>query len=194
MLMAANAGGIHCFLICVDVQSLAFCPKLGEVEDLAEMKDFWPHAILLFTSASPIDADERRLDVLLSRLEDSTPALRTLKGKIQDRILFVALDDSGMTGSTSSSGSRPVLANVSDILGLITKTSERGTYMNAMMRDASECWDRYQRIPCESEVIGYENLAIKIVRVPHGGSRIFYRIWHGIREIIVTLRPRYYND
>jgi hypothetical protein len=50
-----------------------------DLKDLAELEDFWPHTILLFMNASLIDSEEHRLDVhiVLSSLEDSTPALRT---------------------------------------------------------------------------------------------------------------------
>ena len=48
VLMSADAGGIHAFLICVDLQSLSSSQKLRELDDLEAMKNFSPYVILLF--------------------------------------------------------------------------------------------------------------------------------------------------
>ena len=63
VLMAADAGGIHQFLICVDVKSKSLpvfsIDVLNALDDLNKMRTIWTYGTLLFTHAGKCGETER---------------------------------------------------------------------------------------------------------------------------------------
>ena len=195
VLMAADAGGIHAFLICVNFQSLSSIHTLTELDDLEEMKNFWPHAILVFTNSgvySCLKIAKQRQEAIHYILRDGPPSLESLKEKVEDRIVF--LESSHIIFGGDYDEDR--LEKIWEIMNLVKIIVNRqGVYNNSMMQEAKVCWNSYKlkvqkmgkQAPAPHQP-SYEEVAAEIVRVPSGGSRPFYRIWHGIREVSSMIR------
>ena len=74
VLMAADAGGIHAFLICVNLSSKStFSPTVQRaLEDLDKMNTIWPYVMLLFTNAGQCgETDEQRRAAVKGKITKS---------------------------------------------------------------------------------------------------------------------------
>ena len=59
--MAADAGGVHAFLIWVNLGSEPILDIASTLEELDAMDTIWSHAILLFMNAKAIDVQPHTL-------------------------------------------------------------------------------------------------------------------------------------
>ena len=142
MLIASDSGGIHVFLICVDVNSISSDSDLSMLDDLEAMKNFWPHAIVLFTNAgrcSSAKTDKEREQAF----NDLVPTLcfphmlQLLKDKVEDRIVF-------LNYNYMVSKDERFLKNC-EIMKWVTFIVERqGVYNNSMTEEAKLLWEDYK--------------------------------------------------
>ena len=162
------------------------------LDDLEAMKNFWAHAILLFTNAlefSRLSKGKERQEAFYSILSDGPLTLRSLKDKVEDRIVFLEYSD--IIFGKANGGAR--LGEVWEIMNrVMIIVNRQGVYNNSMMQEAKVCWDdsklKVQKMGKQAPVPyghqpSYEEVAAEMVRVPSGGNRPFYRMWHGFREV-----------
>ena len=188
VLIASDAGGIHVFFICVDVTSISFDFDLSMLEDLEAMKDFWPHAIVLFTNAgrcSSAKTDKEREQAFNDLVQTLIfpEILQTLKDNVEGRIVF--LDYNDMLSES--------FLKICEIMKWIMVIVERqGVYNNSMTEEAKLLWEEYKlKVQEKRKELpdllqpSYEALAEEIVAVripPHMYCTPFLQILHRIQE------------
>ena len=192
VLIASDDGGIHVFLICVDVNSISSDSDLSMLDDLEAMKNFWPHAMILFTNAgrcSRAKTDKERDQAF----NDLLPTLyfphmlQSLKDKVEDRIVF--LDYNYLFTKDDS------FQKNCEIMKWVTVIVERqGVYNNSMTEEAKLLWEDYKLKVQENEKQvpdirqpSYKELAKEIVTVQLPLQSCIYispflQILHGIEE------------
>ena len=140
LLVAAEAGGVHAFLICVNVETLFSSSVKSALEDLEKMKNFWPHAIVLFTNAGKwgdTDSERDRIFNGICKHPSCPDKIRWLMQRTRSRKVFVEYDDLYLEGRRE----RTVDAIVYLVKILAT---EEGFYTNSMIEAARQYWEEYK--------------------------------------------------
>ena len=201
VLMAADAGGVHQFLICVDVNSesqpIFNNDVLSTLIDLDQMKTIWPYTTLLFTKAGKCGDTEnlRRAEIdkfISTRCPDTLTWLVTKLGKQKRQII----ESNDLHRETASEirllKFRQIIASAK-----VTAIIERGVYINRMMSYAKKCWDKYKlaiekkgKHMADARPPSYADLASRIIDntiLPPGRATLFSQICRCIQEYLRTL-------
>ena len=192
--MAADAGGVHVFLICINLGSdpMFSVDAANALQDLEAMETIFSHAILVFMNTKAIgESVQQRASAMYELIHSSRcPAtLRCLLDNVGDRKLVLEYDDIDFQ--------RPEgivrFLTVETIMNW-TKVFERtkGFYTNRMMQEAKQLWEEYKLYVQEKAKYvpapnppSYTGLASWIVRNGWNvasGTKPFSQIYHGIQE------------
>ena len=195
VLMAADAGGIHQFLICVDANSeslpLFSSDVLSALIDLDGMRAIWPYATLLFTKAGKCGYTECQRGSEIDRLITTRCSYKLtwlVKKLGKQRRLIIESDD---LRRESAFEIRFMMFRHMIELATVS-VREGGVYINVMMQDAKQCWDEYKlsiekkrKHTTDAHPPSYADLASEIIDniiVPPGRERPFSQICRGIQE------------
>ena len=193
VLMAADAGGVHAFLICSNLESLFSSFVMNELLDLQQMNNFWPHAVMLFTSAGIAGQTEGEREAALKEIITNPQCPHTLSwlvSEAQEQIVLLEYNDIDL--DQGNGGDRET--KVDDIVTWVKVfAANHGAYTNAMIQDAKQCWEEFKFEAKEKRKqldpnYPYQDLAIQIVQAigignVHPGCYPFSLIHHGIREL-----------
>ena len=195
VLMAADAGGVHQFVICVDLRSHNPLPILNDdvvhaLCDLNDMRTIWPHVILLIANA----AQSAYIHILPTAEvhfigtrcpEELLWLLRTVA---DEKLLYVEY-----AALPTYSGTREgCLSHIIDLATISVR--QHGVYINAMMQEAKQCWEEYKLEVEEKEkhesdphLPSYAELAKRIIGdsidiMPPGRPRPFSLIYRSIHN------------
>ena len=191
VLMAADAGGVHQFLICADLRSpnpmsVLSVDVVSALNDLDEMRTIWPHVMLLITNAAKsgytrhLRAEEIHQFISTRCPEELAWLLK------KDKTLVLEYDDL----ATYHRFRERTLSAIIDWAEFSVR--RHGVYSNAMMQEAKQCWEEYKLEVEENEMqasdthsLSYAELAKWIIGdsiMPSGRLKPFSHIYRSIQE------------
>ena len=192
VLMAADAGGVHAFLLCVNLGTAISDTFVTTLQELEKMKDFWPHSILLFTNVGdPGDTDEERREKFEEILDSPNCPFPEVHRWLLEKVgypkilLEYVYDDLYLTNEVRKT-------KVHAILPLIEHIGyKQGVYTNAMIDEAKQYYEEIKldivKMKTQAYLGDYSNLALRIVRVIREQKRasirnLFSQIYYGIQK------------
>ena len=190
VLMAADAGGIHAFLICAKVGHLFDYDVIKSLDDLNFMKPIFAHAMLLVTYAGKYGETEdqrKQLEVHILNSRVCPPCLTYLVRKVAGPRILLEYFDLDHTGARER--------KFDEIMQWVKMfVAARGVYNNDMMQKAKQLWEEY-KLEVQEKAIhktgshepSYSELAFQIVQSVdifhmYQGRNPFSVISHGIEE------------
>jgi hypothetical protein len=198
ILTASDAGGVHAFLICINLQStpLVGTDVVNALTDLGQFNPIWSHFMLLFMNAGILtETGVNRtgdFDKFTSSLR-CPPELKWLIDSVGQPILLLESQDIWNEAENLSLGGCANIDGMIIVDWVKTFASRQGVYTNPKFEEARECWEEY-KVYCQEKKKyirdclepSYEELAIEIVQKSGGillGNLPFSHILRGIKEI-----------
>jgi hypothetical protein len=166
-LIPAEMGGIHAFLVCINMLSLSSRFSLGILDELEGMANFWPYTTLVLTHSAWRAKARSQTEILdtfdgLAGSLFSPSYLRSLKVNVGGRIVFVEAEEN-------------VSAKRMEIMKWVEETP--GFYTNDMLIEARHLWQRYKAKAGEmSQTPAYQDLASAIVSGARTAERPFRQV------------------
>ena len=161
------------------------------LDDLDKVRTIWPYATLLFTKAGKCGETEgqrrAKIDEFIST-RCHHPLTWLVRTVTKQKTLIVEHDDLCLPTSFEIRKSK-----VRDIIDWSSgSVSQGGVYINAMMKDAKKCWDKYkfevekkEENKTDPHPPSYAELASRIIdsiTIPPGRVRSFREIYRGIQK------------